>query len=108
MSVYIGEFESWGDVVDEFGLDPLTPEPDDVFAAYEEEGYEGIALVIIRKPGGLFDVVEGSHCSCYGLDGQFDPTVDMPKAAVVEMLKRGNALNDWGDYYTEALGWLEA
>lgn len=90
MSVYEGEFENWDDVVEAFDLPGDTPEPDDVFADYEDSVYEGFALVIIRKPDNLFDVVESWHCSCYGLEGQFNPTVDMPREAVVAMLRDRN------------------
>lgn len=43
-----------------------------LFAAYENESYEGYALVIFSKDGKLFEV-NGSHCSCNGLEGQWSP-----------------------------------
>jgi hypothetical protein len=39
---------------------------------YEQAYYEGYALVVWEKNGELF-LVEGSHCSCYGLEGQWNP-----------------------------------
>lgn len=104
MSTYLGEFDEWEDVVDAFDLPSDTPEPADVFAAWDEEQYEGYALVIERKPGGLFDVVEGSPNSYWGLEGQFDPTENMPLAAVRKMLEDKSMTS--GAYRTEALEWL--
>jgi len=43
-----------------------------LLAAYEYECYNGQAFVLFLKEGQLFEVF-GGHCSCYGLEGQFDP-----------------------------------
>lgn len=43
-----------------------------LFASYSYENYSGDAYVLFEKNGKLFEVF-GSHCSCYGLEGQFDP-----------------------------------
>jgi len=43
-----------------------------VFAAYSCEYYEGDAFVLFIKDGKLYEV-NGSHCSCYGLEGQWEP-----------------------------------
>lgn len=44
-----------------------------LFATYTYENYSGDAFVLIQnKEGKLFEV-NGSHCSCYGLEGQWDP-----------------------------------
>lgn len=42
-------------------------------AVYSYENYEGSAYVLAKKDGNLFEV-EGGHCSCYGLEGQWKPT----------------------------------
>jgi len=41
-----------------------------LFASYSYENYSGDAYVLFEKNGKLFEVF-GSHCSCYGLEGQF-------------------------------------
>lgn len=105
MSVYSGELKSWVDVIVLFDMDPVTPEPSNVFASYETHNYEGYALVIVRKSNNLFDVVEGWHCSCFGLEHQFEPTEDMPYEAVRRMLYH----EDWECYMDpkrEALEWV--
>ena len=51
----------------------LVPTEDQLFySAYEDENYEGNALVIYERNGYVFEV-QGAHCSCYGLEGQWDP-----------------------------------
>lgn len=88
MSAYRNEFSSWADVVSAFseGLPGFqwgtsvksikgapAEEPEEVlWADYEAEGYEGSALVIYRQGNKVFEV-SGSHCSCYGLEGQWEP-----------------------------------
>lgn len=43
-----------------------------IAAEYTYESYEGRSHVIFEKDGQLFEVI-GGHCSCYGLEGQWDP-----------------------------------
>lgn len=45
---------------------------DVLLAAYTYEDYSGDAFVLFRKDGILFEV-NGGHCSCYGLEGQWEP-----------------------------------
>ena len=42
-----------------------------IAAVYDNEGYDGTAMVVLRKEGKLYEV-HGSHCSCNGLEGQWD------------------------------------
>lgn len=115
--VYIEQFASWGSVVLEFkandehhgmGCENQNPPPGPVqpryvFAAYTYENYEGSALVITSEDGRAFDVVEGSHCSCYGLEGQWAPSghtvVEIEHMAVEAeygpFREHGEAILDW-------------
>lgn len=43
-----------------------------LFASYTYEDYNGSAFVLFYKEGKIYEV-NGSHCSCYGLEGQWDP-----------------------------------
>ncbi|MDX0007791.1 hypothetical protein GOB40_13720 [Sinorhizobium meliloti] len=43
-----------------------------LLASYTYADYSGEAFVLFRKDGKLFEV-NGSHCSCYGLEGQWEP-----------------------------------
>lgn len=69
--VYEGLFDSWEDVKREFNTGQVEPE-EVLVARYDQEGYEGSALVIFRQGNQIF-TVEGGHCSCYGLEDQWEP-----------------------------------
>ena len=43
-----------------------------IFAAYWQPPWEGSALVYFERGGELFEVDAG-HCSCNGLEGQWNP-----------------------------------
>lgn len=61
------------DIAREFQIDASALEGCTIlFAAYKSEAYEGSALVVFMKDGKLYEV-HGSHCSCYGLENQWDP-----------------------------------
>ena len=44
-----------------------------IYGNYGSYSYDGDAMVVFEKDGKLYQV-EGSHCSCYGLEGQWIPT----------------------------------
>ncbi len=43
-----------------------------LLASYGTPDYEGYAFVLFRRDGRLYEV-NGSHCSCYELEGQWEP-----------------------------------
>jgi hypothetical protein len=43
-----------------------------LFASYGTDNYSGDAFVLFEKNDKLFEV-NGSHCSCYGLENQWEP-----------------------------------
>jgi hypothetical protein len=43
-----------------------------LFASYGLYSYEGYAFVLFEREGKLYEV-NGYHCSCYGLEQQFEP-----------------------------------
>ena len=43
-----------------------------LFAWYGYCSYDGSAFVLFERDGKLYEV-NGGHCSCYGLEGQWDP-----------------------------------
>lgn len=102
---YRGLFASWADVTDRFCAGDPNPlswgkaiktiagapeqEPEEVlWAEYTDEDYQGSALVIYRQGNKVYEVT-GSHRSCFGLEGQWQPEeYDIPiYIAAVE--KRG-------------------
>lgn len=42
-----------------------------LFASYGNDNYSGDAWVLFEEDGNLFEV-NGGHCSCYGLEGQWE------------------------------------
>ena len=77
---YFGGFTCRDDVKREFSYGPegsfeIKPFPREdkiLLASYDNEDYEGAAYVLFERGGKLWEV-NGSHCSCYGLEGQWDP-----------------------------------
>ncbi len=72
---------------DEIHLPPEDfPPPEAIlFASYGGQSYEGDAYVLFRKDAKYFEV-HGSHCSCTGLEDQWDPAkVSVPY--LVNMVK---------------------
>lgn len=69
MKVYTGAFSDWQDVISDFDID--ATEPEHVFASYDIDGYEGYAFVVFSDGEG-WKFASGQHCSCYGLEGQWD------------------------------------
>lgn len=56
---------------------------DMLLASYTYEDYSGSAFVLFKKDGKLWEV-NGSHgCSCYGLEGQWEPEECTPESLLV-------------------------
>jgi hypothetical protein len=88
--IYHGNFENWKDVVSSFSPDDLDrPEPSEVYyASYDIDGYEGWAVVLWRDKRKYY-FLNGSHCSCYGLEeAGFHPDEFTSKKVFIEFLKK--------------------
>jgi hypothetical protein len=59
-----------------------------LFADYTYEDYEGDAYVLFRKDSKLFEVY-GSHCSCYGLEDQWEPEETDIETLIGQMARSG-------------------
>lgn len=60
------------------------------YASYETPPYEGYALVVYyRKSTKKYYEANGSHCSCYGLEGQWDGDEEI---VMEELVKRNETL----------------
>lgn len=82
MGIYNG-FNGPDDVCGSFCLDDSDLNGVEIlYAEYEREGYDGSAWVLFRKDNKLYEV-NGSHCSCYGLEGQWEPTLTTVKALLM-------------------------
>lgn len=69
------ERRSWFDDSDETPPHPPVDIKDNnvLWATYTYENYSGSAHVIFEKDDGKLFEVYGSHCSCNGLEGQWEP-----------------------------------
>ena len=86
MNKYFGSFSDRADVARNFDgsykadfvpSETFPKEDSILFASYGGGSYDGDALVLFEQDGKLFEV-HGSHCSCYGLEGQWQD-VPLPK-----------------------------
>lgn len=66
-----------------------------LLASYEYESYEGDAFVLYEKDGKLFEV-NGSHCSCYELEEQWEPE-ETTKDALLKRINDGSLGQSYGD-----------
>lgn len=74
-----------------------------LFAVYTYIEYAGDAFVLFEQNGKLYEV-NGSHCSCYGLEGQWEPE-ETNLEAIKYRLTEGKMGNDYwsGDTYNTEL-----
>lgn len=99
MSIYVEEFKNNSDILERYGADPTALEGANVLLAWYGYGsYCGSSLVIFERDGKLYEV-NGSHCSCYGLEGQW-----LPEETSWEALSMRNYMQN--DYYEN--GWDKA
>lgn len=68
--MFLGNWNTDKDVYSSFQTD-INPNNNILFAAYEYIYYSGNAIVIFERDSKLYEV-HGSHCSCNGLEGQWN------------------------------------
>jgi hypothetical protein len=95
MNIFEGSFENWEDVESAF---EFNSEGDvyPIFAAYDIDGYEGSAVVLFIEHGNLY-LNEGSHCSCYGLENQWEPEL-LPWEIAETVLQKSWHLDRYKQY----------
>lgn len=72
-AVYLHDWADVDGLMADFDIGPEVLEGCEILlASYTYQDYQGDAFVLFRKDGQLFEV-NGGHCSCYGLGGQWDP-----------------------------------
>lgn len=75
-------------MIKDFRIKPEAIEGAEILvASYTYEDYSGSAYVLFRQDGKLFEV-HGSHCSCYGLEGQWEPE-EADRDAILYRVKNG-------------------
>lgn len=92
--MYLGNFNNKQDLMSNFEINESDLEGVRIlFAAYENESYEGYAMVIFSKDGKLYEV-NGSHCSCNGLEGQWQPEETSLEALKMRNYSYGDMQHD--------------
>lgn len=92
MSIYQDIFGEWKDVQEQYQME--EKEPDEVLVAYYGyESYSGNSVVMYRN-GTSYFIVEGSHCSCYGLEGQWNPEEYNSKELFLKILETRSFYGD--------------
>lgn len=84
--VYNDIFGSKEDIISQFAAPATALDGAEViYAVYEYEDYSGSAFVLYSKDGKLYEV-NGGHCSCNGLEDQWEPE----ETTLAAMLARPN------------------
>lgn len=79
-----------------------------LLGSYTYEDYSGDAFVLAKKGRKLYEV-NGGHCSCYGLEGQWEPE-ETSIEALRHRMKEGRLGGGAGGFRNELdalLTWLE-
>lgn len=97
---YFGEFSSKEDICREFAIDDFDGVV--LYAEYACEDYEGSAHVLFMDDA-KFYYSEGSHCSCYGLEGQWSPE-DTTIETLLHMARKGTGFWSKNSSFAETLG----
>lgn len=107
MARYFGNFKTLEDVKERFeAKDEGFPTDQEIlFAAYADGDYSGDAKVIYYKDKKLYEV-NGSHCSCMGLEGQWEP--EETSWAAIAMRPEKDRLSEYYDYSDETRTTLNA
>lgn len=101
--MYFGSFENKKDICEQFRIPNF--EGTVLFAVYDNEDYDGSAEVIFVHDG-KFYMASGSHCSCYGLEDQWEP-IEMPIDGLRRIIEQGAGLLSRYGGLSEALEMVE-
>ena len=86
MNIILEGFENLKDIVNQYQSNNLEElgKCSDIYATYECSYYEGTSYVLYILDGKLFEV-NGAHCSCYGLEGQWEPEETKKEAILMRV-----------------------
>jgi hypothetical protein len=96
-------FENKEDVCSQFNIGDFDGVI--VLAIYDQGSYDGTAEVIYVH-GGKFYMASGSHCSCYGLEDQWNP-VEMPVEGIEKIIAGGGLLSGYKDWLLKVIAAYE-
>lgn len=88
MSVWTG-FKDKEDIALSFEIPVAKVNEYNVLVAFYDSvtGYDGYAFLLLSRHGKLFEV-HADHCSCHGLEGQFEPE-ETTRAVLKARMKNG-------------------
>jgi len=102
--MFFGDFKDKQDICEQFRISDFDGTV--IFAAYEYEDYSGSAEVIFIHDGKFF-MASGGHCSCNGLEGQWEP-IEMPIEGLRRIVGEGcGMLSKFRGGLSEALEMIE-
>lgn len=70
--MFLHDFDNWQSVRHNFKGKCPHDDPGVLLASYGYQNYSGDAYVLYQQDDKLFEV-SGGHCSCYGLENQWEP-----------------------------------
>lgn len=80
-------FDDWADVMRQFDVKE-DPRPSQVlYTWYDSDGSYSFSAYVVYRKGRHYYTVTGSHCSCYGLEGQWEPE-QYTKTQLIEALRK--------------------
>lgn len=96
--LFLGNFRNKEDVKHEFAVkDDALNDAFILLAWYGYGDYDGSAFVLFERGGKLYEA-NGGHCSCNGLEGQWEPE-ETSAAELIHRIKEGHLGSD--GYYDE-------
>lgn len=99
MGIFLGEFSGMEDMCREFQVDHRELYREGVhvlLAIYDEGKWEGSAFVLCIDDSGKLSEVNASHCSCFGLEGQWEPE-ETSEEALRYRMEEGWLASSWRD-----------
>lgn len=104
--MFIGSFENKKDVFWNFNVPEDQQDIKILMAWYDQDAYDGSAFVLFDRNGQLYEV-HGSHCSCYGLEDQWDPEETSTDALMHHMDQGYFGYQDLGERAKQLKGVLQ-
>jgi len=98
--IYFGEFKNRADVEKVFDV-KLDDSINILCAYYGTGGYNGWAYVFYQQEGKLYEV-DGVHCSCFGLEGQWEPD-ETSFIAIKHVLDKGTKYDIYDEDFKKRL-----
>ena len=105
--VFLENFSNEDDVYNNFQITKRDEDKINILLAwYGYKSYSGYAFVLFEQNGKLYEIT-ASHCSCYGLEGQWKPEETSVGALRYRMVNGSLGANDYGSSGGEFAGQLE-